>query len=217
MTNEKKNQRANDARLNRAVIESSCTKSAQLKALSHESGLLLKGNKDGKEVAYAVTKCQQLSKLGLEPKYASNGACLGYTPRMFNDATSEDLKEVNEEGKVVANYIYVDRVVRVLVEGAEGPQEGSLYTSEEADKKLKGESAKTIKVYRKCTVSDYGWSPRLLVKTLEQSRNIVKEQERAAKSQEAFEAVKAADNLYVVLNRDGKLEKVHVKIDDVAI
>lgn len=216
MKNEKKNQRANEARLNRAVIESSCTKSAQLKALSHESGLLLKGkDKDGKDVKYAVTKREQLSKLGLEPKYAKNGTCLGYTPRLFNDATDEDLKTVNEEGKVIANYVYVDRVVRVLVEGAEGPQEESLYTSEEADKKVKGEAAKTIKVYRKCTVSEYGWSPRLLVKILEQSRTIIKQQERAQKSLEEYEAVK--DKLYVVLNRDGKLEKVHVSINDVAI
>lgn len=216
MKNEKMNQRANEARLNRAVIESSCTKSAQLKALSHESGLLLKGkDKEGKQVEYAVTKREQLSKLGLEPKYAANGACLGYTPRMYNDATDSELKEVNEEGKVIANYVYVDRVVRVLVEGQEGPQEESLYTSEEADKKVKGESAKTIKVYRKCTVSEYGWSPRLLVKILEQSRTIAKQIDRAAKSVQEFEEVK--NDLYVVMNRDGKLEKVHVPADDLAI
>lgn len=202
--------------MNRAVIESSCTKSAQLKALSHKCGLLLKGkDKDGKEMEFAVTKCQQVSKYGLEPKYATNGACLGYTPRMFNDATDADLKDVNEDGKVIANYVYVDRVVRVIVEGAEGPQEESLYTSDEADKKVKGESAQTIKVYRKCIVSEFGWSPRLLMKTLEQSRSIAKQKERAQKSLEAFEAVK--EDLYVVLNRDGKLEKVHVKIDEVAI
>lgn len=211
-----KQEKANEKRLNNAVINSSCTKAAQLKALSHECGYQLQSkDKDGKVTVYDVTKREQLSKLGLEPKVTSKGACLGYTPKMYNDATDADLKIIGTDGKVVGNYVYVDRVVKVTVgNDATGVKDESLYTSEEADKKVKGESAQTVKLYRKVMVNEFGWGPRLLVKILEQSRSIADQQERAKKSKEAFEELKK-QGLYIVQNRDGKLVKVAVRIDDV--
>jgi hypothetical protein len=211
-----KQEKANEKRLNNAVINSSCTKPAQLKALSHECGYQLQAkDSDGNVTTYSVTKREQLSKLGLEPKVTSKGAILGYTPAMYNDATDADLKVIGTDGKVKANYVYVDRVMKVSVgNDATGWKEESLYTSEEADKKVKGESAQTIKVYRKALISEYGWSPRLLVKVLEQSRSIAEHQKRAKESAEKYEELKK-QGLYIVENRDGKFVKVQVRLSDV--
>lgn len=208
-----KQEKANEKRLNNAVINSSCTKQAQLKALSHECGYQLQTkDKDGNVTVYSVTKREQLSKLGLEPKVTSKGAILGYTPAMYNEATDADLKYVGTDGKVKLNYVYVDRVVKVSVDSdATGIKEESLYTSEEADKKVKGESAQTVKVYRKAIIDEHGWSPRLLVKVLEQSRSIAEHQERAKKSAEKYEELKK-QGLYIVVNRDGKLVKIKVNV-----
>lgn len=213
-----KQELANEKRLNNAVINSSCTKPAQLKSLSHECGYQLQAkDKDGNITLYSVTKREQLSKLGLEPKVTSKGAILGYTPAVYNDATAPELKVIGTDGKVKANYVFVDRVVKVSVgNDATGIKEESLYTSEEADKKVKGESAQTIKVYRKCIISEYGWSPRLLVKVLEQSRNITAELERAKASAAKWDELKQSD-LYIVQNRDGKLVKIKVRVEDAAI
>ena len=211
-----KQEKANEKRLNNAVINSSCTKPAQLKALSHECGYQLQTkDKDGNVTLYSVTKRDQLSKLGLEPKVTAKGAILGYTPAMYNDATDADLKVIGTDGKVKANYVYVDRVVKVSVGNeATGLKEESLYTSEEADKKVKGESAQTVKLYRKALIDECGWSPRLLVKVLEQSRTISEHQARAKASAEKYEELKK-EGLYIVENRDGKLVKIAVRINDV--
>lgn len=211
-----KQEKANEKRLNNAVINNSCTKAAQLKALSNDLKKELESvDKNGKVTVYSVTKYQQVAKYGLLPKITSKGAILGYTPAMYNEATDADLKALDANGKVVANYVYVDRVVRVSVgNDATGIKEESLYTSEEADKKVKGESASTVKLYRKVTIGDYGWGPRLLMKVLEQSRSIAEQQERAKKSKETFEELKKK-GLYIVQNRDGKLVKIAVRIDDV--
>lgn len=209
---------ANEKRLNKAVINNSCTKLAQLKALSNDLKKELE-SKDGKGnvTVYSVMKYQQIAKYGLLPKMTAKGAILGYTPAMYNDATDADLKTIGASGKVVENFVYVDRVVRVTVgNDATGLKDESLYTSEEADKKVKGESAQTIKLYRKCRISEYGWSPALLMKVLEQSRSIADHQERAKASIAKWEELKKGD-LYIVQNRDGKLVKVKVNVQDVAI
>lgn len=211
-----KQEKANEKRLNNAVINNSCTKQAQLKALSNDLKKQLESvDKDGNVTLYSVTKYQQVAKYGLLPKITSKGAVLGYTPAMYNEATDADLKVIGTDGKVKANYAYFDRVMKVTVgSDAAGWKDESLYTSEEADKKVKGESAQTVKVYRKCLISEYGWGPRLLMKVLEQSREITEHQERAKKSKEAFEELKK-QGLYIVQNRDGKLVKIAVRIEDV--
>lgn len=211
-----KQELANEKRLNKAVINSSCTKAAQLKALSNDLKKQLESvDRDGNVTLYSVAKYQQVAKYGLLPKFTSKGAILGYTPAMYNAATDDDLKYIGTDGKVKMNYVYVDRVMKVSVgSDAIGWKEESLYTSEEADKKIKGESAQTVKVYRKCIISEYGWSPRLLMKVLEQSRNIKAEQERANASAAKYEELKK-EGLYIVENRDGKLVKVKVNISDV--
>lgn len=213
-----KTEKANEKRLNNAVINNSCTKQAQLKALSNDLKKSLESkDKDGNVTVYDVPKYQQIAKYGLLPKVTSKGAILGYTPAMYNDATDADLKTIGADGKVKENFVYVDRVVRVTVgNDATGLKEESLYTSEEADKKVKGESAQTIKVYRKARISEYGWSPRLLMKVLEQSVAIEECKRLAKASAEKFEELKKGD-LYIVQNRDGKLVKVKVNIQDVAI
>lgn len=213
-----KQEKANEKRLNNAVINHSCTKQAQLKALSHKvHDQLTSKDKDGNVTFYAVTKQEQLSKLGLDGKFTKNGVFLGYGPAEYNNATDDDLKVIGTDGKVKANYVYTERVVRVAVgNDATGWKEESLYTNDEADKKVKGESAKTIKVYRKCLIAEYGWSPRMLEKVLEQSRSIAEHKERAAASMAQWEELKKGD-LYIVQNRDGKLVKVKVRIDDVNI
>lgn len=214
-----KQELANEKRLNNAVINHSCTKQAQLKALSHKvKDQLTSKDKDGNVTFYAVTKMEQMSKLNLHGKFTKSGAFIGYGPAEYNNATDEDLKVIGTDGKVKANYVYTERVVRVSVgNDATGWSEESLYTSEEADKKVKGEKgAKTIKLYRKCLIAEYGWSPRMLVKVLEQSRSIAEHKERAAASMAQWEELKKGD-LYIVQNRDGKLVKVKVRIDDVNI
>ena len=97
-----------------------------------------------------------------------------------------------------------------------GTKEVSVYTSEEADKKVKGESAQACKLYRKCMISEYGWGPGFIIKVLRQSREIADEIEKAAKSASKFEEQKAA-GLYIVENRDGKLVKVQVCLEDIVL
>jgi hypothetical protein len=212
-----KQEKANEKRLNNAVINHSCTKQAQLKALSHKvHDQLTSKDSDGNITIYTVTKYEQLEKLGLVGKFSKSGTFLGYGTTEYNNATDDDLKYVGTDGKVKMNYIYRERVMKVSVGSeSEGWTEESLYTSEEADKKVKGEKgAKTIKVYRKCIISEYGWSPRMLESVLEQSRSIAEHQERAAASMAQWEELKKGD-LYIVQNRNGKLVKVKVRVEDV--
>lgn len=210
-----KQELANEKRLNKAVVESSMTMKAQLKALNCDAGYkLATKDKDGNLTIQQVTKREQLSKLGLEPKM-SGKSCLGYTPATFNAAVDESLKEVGADGRVLANYVYVDRVVTVTIEDDNtGKKDYSLYTSEEADKKVKGESAQTCKLYRKVLINECGWGPGLLVKVLWQSRHIQEEVKRAETSAEKF-AEQKANGLYIVMNKDGRLVKVPVRIQDV--
>lgn len=207
-----------EKRLNKAVVASSMTLKAQLKALNTDAGykLQMKSVKDGNVTITEsqVTKREQIAKLGMLPKM-SGKSCLGYTPATFNDATDESLKVMSDDGKVVATYCYVDRVVTVSVEDAKtGMKDYSLYTSEEADKKVKGESANTIKLYRKVQIAENGWGPGLIVKVLWQSRHIEEEEQRAAKSREAYDEAKK-EGLYIVINVDGVLKKVKVNVGDV--
>ena len=211
-------EKANEKRLNQAVINNSCTKQAQLKALSNDLKKQLESvDKDGNVTIYTLQKYQQVAKYGLLPKMTSKGVILGYTVGMYNDATDADLKVIGTDGKVKANYAYFERNVKVTVDNdANGTKEESLYTSEEADKKIKGEAGKPIKLYRKCLIGEYGWGPKLLMKVLEQSRDIENEKKRATASAEKWEELKKGD-LYIVQNRDGKLVKIKVRVDDANI
>lgn len=212
-----KQELANEKRLNKAVVASSMTLAAQLKALNHDAGykLQLKSVKNG-EVTITiaqVTKREQIAKLGMQPKM-SGKACLGYTPATFNAAVDESLKEVGTDGKVKANYCYVDRVVTVQVSENTAIGESkdySLYTSDEADKKVKGESAQAVKLYRKAIISETGWGPNMIVKVLWQSRNIKDEEARAKASEEKYEELKK-QGLYIVKNVGGRLVKIQVDV-----
>lgn len=212
-----KQELSNEKRLNKAVVASSMTLAAQLKALNHDAGykLQLKSVKNG-EVTITiaqVTKREQIAKLGMQPKM-SGKACLGYTPATFNAAVDESLKEYGTDGKVKANYVYVDRVVTVTVSETTNNGESkdySLYTSEEADKKIKGESAQTVKLYRKVMVAEQGWGPGMIVKILWQSRNIKDEEARAIASATKYEELKQ-QGLYIVKNENGRLVKKQVTI-----
>lgn len=212
-----KQELANERRLNKAVIESSMTLAAQLKALNHDAGYKLKTRgSDGTITEHQITKREQISKLGMEPLYRGK-SCMGYTPATFNKAVDDSLKMVGDDGHVKATYVYVDRVVTVTIKDPQtGERDYSLYTSEEADKKIKGESAQSCKVYRKVRIGEFGWGPRTIVKVLEQSRSIEEEIKKAAASQKKYEEQKAA-GLYVIMNNDGKLSKVQVNanINDV--
>jgi len=211
------NKKSTEKRVNNAVVASSKTKGAQLKALWHESNEpLTTKNADGSITTWGVTKRQQLSKYGLEPKM-SGKACLGYTPAMFNAATADDLKLVGADGKVIENYVYLDRVIRLQLSDDPTEKEVPVYTEAEADKKVKEGSGKSIKVYRKFRIDPCGWSPDLLMKVLEQSASIGDEIAKARKSREAWESLKKGP-LFIVEHRDGKLVKVPVTINsDLAI
>ena len=211
------NNKSIEKRINNAVVASSSTKGAQLKALWHESNEPLQTkNADGSITTWSVTKRQQLAKYGLEPKM-SGKACLGYTPAVFNAATADDLKLVDANGKVIENYVYLDRVIRLQLSDDPTEKEVPVYTEAEADKKVKGESAQSIKVYRKFRIDPCGWSPKLLMKVLEQSYSIADEIEKARKSSEKWNELKKGP-LYIVENRNGKLVKIEVKVNsDLAI
>lgn len=209
-----KQEKANQKRLDNAAKASSMTLKAQLNAVNTDAGYKLKStDKEGKVTEYAITKREHLEQnLGMAPHYSKNGQCLGYTPATFYAAVDENLKDVNPiSGKTNAVYAYVDRVVTVTMEDANGPKDYSLYTSEEADKKIKGESAQSCKLYRKVMVADNGWGPGLIVKILRQSRQINEEIERAKKSAENFEEQKK-QGLYIIKNVDGVLKKLEVDV-----
>lgn len=203
-------------RLDNAAKASSMTLSAQLKALNHDAGYTLKSkDSEGKVTDYCITKREHLEQnLGLVPHKSKKGVCLGYTPATFNAAVDENLKEVGSDGKTKAYYAYVDRVVTVTMEdAATGTKDYSLYTSEEADKKVKGESAQSCKLYRKAIISECGWGPGLIIKVLRQSRQIQEEIKRAEESAKKFKE-QVANGLYMVINKDGKLVKVEVNVQN---
>lgn len=213
-----KKELAIEKRLNKAVVESSMTLKAQLNALNTDAGYNLK-TKDSKGTIteHHVTKREQIAKNGMQPKMTAKGACLGYTPATFNAAVDESLKEVGSDGRVKANYVYVDRVVTVTIEdGNTGMKDYSLYTSEEADKKVKGESAQTCKLYRKVTIGEFGWGPGMIMKVLWQSRHIQEEVTRAEASAKKFKE-DMEKGLYIVINKDGQLKKVAVKVENANI
>jgi hypothetical protein len=54
------------------------------------------------------------------------------------------------------------------------------------------------------------------MKVLEQSRDIENEKKRATASAEKWEELKKGD-LYIVQNRDGKLVKIKVRVEDANI
>jgi len=208
-----KQELANEKRLNKAVIASSMTLAAQLKSLNHDAGFKLTTTaSDGTVTEHHVTKREQIAKLGMQPLYRGK-SCMGYTPATFNAAVDDSLKMVGLDGHVKDTYVYVDRVVTVTMEDPNtGQKDYSLYTSEEADKKVKGESAQSCKLYRKVRIGANGWGPGLIVKVLWQSRHIADEIARAEKSKQTFEEQRA-NGLYVVINKDGKLVKVKVNVN----
>jgi len=213
-----KQEKANQKRLDNATKASSMTLKAQLNAVNTDAGYKLKStDKDGKVTEYAITKREHLEQnLGMKPHMSKKGVCLGYTPATFDVAVVPELKEVGTDGKAKAYKVYVDRVVTVTMEDANnGTKDYSLYTSEEADKVIKGESgAKTCKLYRKATISEFGWGPGLIVKVLRQSRQIEDEIKRAEASAAKFEEDKAK-GLYIVKNVDGRMVKIQVRLEDV--
>lgn len=213
----KKEERANQKRLDNAAKASSMTLKAQLNAVNTDAGYKLKSvDKDGKVTEYSITKRDHIEKnLGMKPHLSKKGVCLGYTPATFDAAVDENLKTIGTDGKTKAYHVYVDRVVTVTREDAErNIKYASVYTSEEADKVVKGEKgAKSCKLYRKATISEFGWGPGLIFKVLRQSREIQDEIKRAETSAEKFEEQKTA-GLYIVENRGGVLVKVKVNIQD---
>lgn len=214
-----KQEKANQKRLDKAAEASSRTIKAQLNACNTDAGYKLKStDKEGKVTEYAITKREHFEQnLGMKPHMSKKGVCLGYTPATFAAGVVDELKEMGTDGRAKAFYAYFDRTVRVTVEDANnGTKEVSVYTSEEADKKVKGESAQACKLYRKCMISEYGWGPGFIIKVLRQSREIADEIEKAAKSAAKFEEQKAA-GLYIVENRDGKLVKTQVRLEDIVL
>lgn len=208
-------------RLDNAAKASSMTLKAQLNALNTDAGYKLKTtDKDGKVTEYAITKREHLEKnLGMAPHKTKKGTIIGYTPATFDAAVVDELKEKGTDGKAKAFYAYFDRTVRATVEDPNsdsGFKEVPIYTSEEADKKVKGESAQSCKLYRKAIIGETGWAPGTIIKILRQSRSIDAEIKRAEKSAADFEDQKAK-GLYTVENRDGKLEKVQVRVEDLDV
>lgn len=212
-----KQEKANQKRLDNATKASSMTLKAQLNAVNTDAGYKLKStDKEGKVTEYAITKREHLEQnLGMKPHMSKKGVILGYTPATFDAAVVSELKEMGTDGKTKAYKVYVDRVVRVTIEdAANGTKELSLYTSEEADKVIKGESAQACKLYRKAIIGECGWGPGLIVKVLRQSRSIAEEIERAKASAAKFEEQKA-QGLYIVKNVDGKLVKTQVRLESI--
>ena len=214
-----KQEKANQKRLDKAAEASSRTLKAQLNACNTDAGYKLKStDKEGKVTEYAITKREHFEQnLGMKPHMSKKGVCLGYTPATFAAGVVDELKEMGTDGRAKAFYAYFDRTVRVTVEDAKsGTKTVPVYTSEEADKKVLGESAQSCMLYRKCIISEFGWGPGFIIKVLRQSREIADEIEKAAKSAAKFEEQKAA-GLYIVENRDGKLVKVQVRLEDIVL
>lgn len=200
--------------MTKAAVANGCTLAAQLKAMWHDHEKELSStDANGKVTAYGVSKMEHMANLGLSPHYVGKGdkkKCVGYTPAEFNHGVADDLLLKNDDGKVMATYVYRDRVVNVevLEEGEDGSKVYSLFTKEEAEKKAKGESgAKSIKVYRKCMIDEFGWGQKLIADVLTQSRNIENEVKRAEKSIEDYNAI---EEVYIVMNIDGVNKVVKV-------
>lgn len=217
MSTTKNVEKKNEKRMTQATVQNSCTLPAQLKAMWHDHEKELSTiDKDGNVKNYHTSKMAHVENMGMKPHYVygKDGqvkACKGYTPAEFNAGVADELLEKNADGKVLATYVYRDRVVNteIFEEGEEGSKVYSLFTEDEAKKKAKGESgAKSIKVYRKCLIDKFGWSPKLIMDVLTQSRNITAETKRAEKSREEWEAI---EKVYIVKNIDGTNHVIEVE------
>lgn len=209
-----KQEAKNEKRLNNAVVESSMTLKAQLNALNTDAGYKLKlKDKDGNVSEAAVSKREQLAKYGLLPHCDKKGRPLGYTPATVAAAIqAEQLKTVGTDGSVKMYHIYRERVVRVTIEDEEqGTKDVPVYTSEEADKKVKGEAGKACKLYELHDI--ILWVPRIIMTLLEQNKSIDEHVKRAEASVKKYEEQKA-EGLYIVRNINGKLVKQAVRIED---
>lgn len=217
MSTTKNAEKKNEKRMDQATVQNSCTLPAQLKAMwhDHQKGLTTI-DKDGNVKVYDKTKMAHLESKGMKPHYiyGKDGkvkSCTGYTPAEFNAGVASELLVLGTDKKVKETYVYRDRVVNteIFEEGEEGSKVYSLFTEDEAKKKAKGESgAKSIKVYRKCLIDKFGWSPKLIMDVLTQSRNITAETKRAQKSREDWEAI---EKVYIVKNIDGTNHVIEVE------
>ncbi len=219
MSTSKKNiEKKNEQRAINEAVKDSYRLPAQLQSMwfDHKKALVYTDSK-GAQTDLHVTKMGAIENyLGMKPHYVigKDGqvkACKGYTPAEFNAAVCSDLQEKGTDGKVKATYVYRDRVVQVELfeEGDEGSKRYSLFEKDEAEKKAKGESgAKSIKVYSKVMVDEYGWGPKVIKDVLYQSRHISDETKRAQKSRESYEAI---EHVYVVMNVNGMNKVVEVE------
>lgn len=216
-----KTNKKNEKRMTKAAVANSCTLAAQLKAIWHEHEKeLTSTDANGKVTAYGVTKMAHMASLGMEPHYVGTGdkkKCTGYTPAEFNKGVADELLLKNDSGKVMATYVYRDRVqnVELFEEGEDGSKVYPLFTEDEAKKKAKGESgAKSIKVYRKCMIDEFGWGPKLITDVLTQSRNITAELKRAEKSIEDYNAI---EHVFIVKNVNGTNMVIEVEKPEIEL
>ena len=215
-TSNKKSVKNQSARTN-TMAAMSCKLGAQLQTIWYERDHRLI-DKNGKDLG--CTKYEHACYLGLYPHYVGKGDKrkeMAYGPAEFNAAIvnnggGEELLDRDENGKVLATYVYRERNVNVeLIE--EDNEEGSaiypIYTLEEAEKKAKGETgAKAIKVWSRVQIDEFGWGPKLIGTILTQSMDITTYVNKATKSREDYAAI---EKVYIVKNIDGTNHVIEVE------
>lgn len=145
---------------------------------------------------------------------AKNGRMVkkGYTPALINEAWAEGMLLVNNSGKVCGNYIFRNKVAKVVINEGEKDKAYKVFTKAEA---LKADG-KPVSKYMLDLIDPHNWSVKTILDGLIQTRKYDKLVAKAAESQEAWEDLYDEDDLYIVrMNEKGEREIVKVQKDEV--
>lgn len=135
------------------------------------------------------------------PRFVTKGGNKkGYTPALINGGWHDKMLLVNDENKVMANYIYKNVAAKYIIDEEDKEKAYRVFTKEEAEKV----DGKGISIYAQVEVPKNRWSVATILKGLIQSRNYEKESKKAAESDEKWEKI---EHVYIV-----KVEKVDGKI-----
>lgn len=124
-----------------------------------------------------------LAQHGVVRFVTPKGVKKGITPALFNAGVDDDLKAINADGKVMANYIYKNVVAKIAVSEGDKDKMFRVFASEEDALK---EDGKAISIYKKVEIDCSAWSGRIMLKELQQSQEIEKHQKKAEESEVAW-------------------------------
>lgn len=136
------------------------------------------------------------------PRFVTaKGVKKGYTPGLINGGWREEMLAVNDENKVMGNYIFKNVQAKYVMDEEDKETSYRVFASEEEALK---EDGKAISVYRLALIDPHKWNVDTILKGLIQSRKYDKESQKSQESEEKWAAI---EHCYIV-KTEGKERKV---------